>query len=322
MQAMIIMLFSVKLIDSWVNDMASHRASEQQVWDFFVALFDGNEYAAAGACGNMQAESALYSDNCENKWNDRWYTDEQATEWMNDGTWNLNHFLYGSNTATSPIARWWVNAYGWGYGLSQWTTTSRRTRLWELTIDMGYDIDDVDRQLAYIDEEFHGAYDSVRQAMINATSIEQATLIYCNRYEIGQWSSARLTNAEYFYTTYSGSGGGTYLVTINIDGNGDAFANEHLADLTTRMTRFRGDQDVFIHAIPNGSDTFINWTVDSGGVTIDMDTNLNTFFTMHPNAVTITAHFTGDTPTPPTPTPIGNEDEHHMPIWMYPMFRL
>lgn len=40
-----------------VEEMASHHVSEQKVWDFFVSLFNGNEYAAAGACGNMQSES-------------------------------------------------------------------------------------------------------------------------------------------------------------------------------------------------------------------------------------------------------------------------
>ena len=56
------------------------RVSDQDIWNFFLNLFGGNEYAAAGACGNMQAESGFYSNNCENSWNKDHLSDEAETE--------------------------------------------------------------------------------------------------------------------------------------------------------------------------------------------------------------------------------------------------
>lgn len=289
--------------------MASNRISEQTVWDFFVTLFNGNEYAAAGACGNMQSESGLYTDNCENSWNSlTGISDEQATQNCNDGTWDLDYFLY-DNTTSADRSAWWVNSYGWGYGLSQWTTTARRTRLWELTIDSGYDIDNGERQLLLIEEEFNGSYSSVKEAMINATSIEQATRIYCNRYEVGTWSDSRLENANYFYNTYAGGGTG-YFTTINVEGNGTATASPVRAEEGATVT---------LTAVPSTGATFDGFTVISGGVTIDTPSLLQATFVMGTSNVVIQASFSGGSPTP---TPTGEKTKKHkMPIWMYPSIR-
>ena len=289
--------------------MASNRISEQTVWDFFVALFNGNEYAAAGACGNMQSESGLYTDNCENSWNSlTGITDEEATQNCNDGTWDLDYFLY-DNTTSTDRSSWWVNSYGWGYGLSQWTTTSRRTRLWELTIGSGYDIDNGERQLLLIEEEFNGAYSSVKESMINATSVEEATRIYCNSYEVGTWSDTRLTYANYFYETYAGSGTG-YLTTINVEGNGTA---------TASPVRAEEGATVALTAVPNTGATFDGFTVISGGVSIDTPSLLQATFVMGTSNVVIQANFSGGSPTP---TPTGDKTKKHkMPIWMYPSVR-
>ena len=50
--------------------MASHYVDPSAIWNLFMEIYDGNEYASAGAMGNMQWESGLYSDQAENKWND------------------------------------------------------------------------------------------------------------------------------------------------------------------------------------------------------------------------------------------------------------
>ncbi len=304
--------------------------SDQDIWNFFLNLFGGNEYATAGACGNMKYESGLRTDNCEDKFNDRQnLTDQQVTDLINNGTWNLNHFLYGSNTATSPISGWWVNRYGWGYGLSQWTDTERRTILWNRTRSQGLGIDDVDAQLQYVKWEFtEGRWAGVRDTLMSCTSVEDATRIYCLQYEGGTWKTTRLTYANDFYNNFAGSGTG-YQIRLHAEGNCRPFATLHLNDgIDQQIFYAEAGVDVFIHANVGEGDYFTLWTVDSGGVTIDTVTSANTFFTMHANVVDITAHATGTTP-PPTPyppvppTPILNpkKQKHHMPIWMYPMLR-
>lgn len=284
------------------DNMASHHVSEQKVWDFFVALFDGNEYAAAGACGNMQVESGLCSDNAENLWNQRTgHSDEWLTSNINDGTIDLTTFLQRS---------WWVNAYGFGYGLSQWTTSARRTMLWDRTITLGLDIDDEDAQLGYIQWEFtDGPYSSVRTAMIAATSIEEATRIYCDRYEVGTWTTARLTNATHFYDTYA-TGDTRKFITVRTSGNGTAVANPNRAN---------AGETIELTCTPATGESLldiIGTTVT--GYSVALAVQLYQTFPMPSESMYIDVEFTGTPPTPPTPTGIKRKG---MPIWMYPSLR-
>ena len=303
------------------------RVSDQDIWNFFLSLF-GNEYASAGACGNMQTESGFYSNNCENSWNNKTgISDDEATQKINSGEWDLDYFLYGGTTDTYHKG-WWVNNYGWGYGLSQWTTTSRRTMLWERTIGQGLPIDNIQAQLDYIAWEFtDGPYAGVRRALSQCTSVDEAVYIYCHDYEGGTPASSRYTNAQHFYDTFAGSSSG-YQVRLHAQGNCRPFASRELHGGTPIYYADDGE-NVFIHANVGAGDYFLMWTVDSGGVTIDYEQGENTFFTMHANPVDITAHATGETPEPepfpPDPPPPILEPKSkrkHMPIWMYPTRRV
>ena len=302
------------------------RVSDQDIWNFFLNLFGGNEYASAGACGNMQAESGFYTNNAENKWNDK---TGHSDEWL---TTRINNNLTGDNPKISLSEflqrSWWVNGYGFGYGLSQWTDTQRRTILWNRTIDSGIPIDDTGAQLDYIKWEFtEGRWASVRTALMQCTSVDQAVKIYCHDYEGGTPNQSRYTYAHDFYDRFAGQGTG-YAIRLHAQGNCNPFATLHLND-TIDQQIFYADEgvDIFIHANVGEGDYFEVWTVDSGGVNIDVVTSENTFFTMHANAVDITAHATGTTPEPPPyppvpPVPILYPNKrHHMPIWMYPSLR-
>lgn len=303
------------------------RVSDQDIWNFFLNLFGGNEYASAGACGNMQAESGFYTNNAENSWNDK---TGHSDEWL---TTRINNNLTGTDPRISLAEflqrNWWVNGYGFGYGLSQWTDTTRRTLLWNRTIGSGIPIDDTQAQLDYIKWEFtEGSKAGVRTAMMNATSVEEAAKIYCRQYEGGTWNSSRLNYANNFYNNFAGQSTG-YPIRLHAQGNCKPFATLHLNEgIENQIFYADGGTDVFIHANVGEGDYFEMWTVDSGGVTIDVETGENTFFTMRPNPVDITAHATGTTPEPPPyppipPTPILNPiKQHRMPIWMYPSLRL
>ena len=295
--------------------MASHHVSEQKVWDFFLALFDNNEYAAAGACGNMQAESGLYSDNAENEWNRRFgHTDEWLTERINNYITSTQPYI---DLATFLQTSWYVNNYGFGYGLSQWTDSTRRTLLWNRTIDQGIHIDNEDAQLSYIRWEFtDGPYSAYRQGMIDCTSVEQATRYYLEHYEVGAWSNRRLTFANYFYDTY---GGGTGQNTISVisSGNGTAYVD---------VTHPIDGQNFTLYAIPASGETLDDITArDSHGYSIAMMVVQQYTYTYDEtnwgNRIAINVEFSGTTPPPPPP-PVGDiYDERHMPIWMYPFMR-
>lgn len=297
--------------------MASHSISRQDIWDFFYDLFEGNEYATAGACGNMQHESGLYSDNAEQKWNDKTgYTDEWLTEGINNNLESDPSYVISFAEFTQPS--WNVNRYGFGYGLSQWTTSDRKLKLWEFTIDIGQDIDTVGSQLDYITWEFtEGKWAGTRLEMMQCTSVLEATKIYCDKYEVGAWSDDRLTYANQFYDDFAGSATG-FITHITIQGNGEA---------TASPIRANTGETVSLSAIAGAGDYFLVWTVDAGGITLSSTTSTTPTFVMGTAKVYLTAHFTGTTPEPPPYPPHPPEPVLHnyvpkrMPIWMYPSLR-
>ena len=301
--------------------MASHYVSRQEIWSFFLALFENNPYAAAGACGNMQWESSLASDNAENAWNSlTGHSDEWLTERINNGTITLTEFLQET---------WWVNPYGFGYGLSQWTTTTRRTELWNRTIAQDIDIDDIGAQLQYIQDEFTGHatskdWSSVRTALIGCTSVHEATVIYCRQYEGGSWSATRETYAQTFYDEFASLPTNVFPIVITVNGNGQAFSS-----VNDRVQPYAQAGDtVTIAATPNGDDYFQLWSVDypSSLVLTDPVTSATNSFTMPNSKVNLTAQFTGETPEPSPyppvpPVPQLTPSHRRMPIWEYPVLR-
>lgn len=290
-------------------EMASHHVSELKIWNFFMGIFQGNEYACAGAMGNMQWESGCYSDNAENSWNNKFgITDETLTAQINDCTIDLQTFLQRS---------WWINNYGFGYGLSQWTDTARRTKLWNFTIDRGYDIDNEDAQLDYIEWEWtnpQSHYNQFLQGMITAPSVEWATRYYLSNYEVGAWNDKRSEFAWWYYNTYST--GATPSIQILVKGNGTA--------TVSNRTPQAGD-DVILKCIPASGESLVNIEIVEivTGYAVACSIVEEQTIPFAGNSWFITVIFTGQTPPDPDPPPIPpfmQRTAHRLPIWEYPLF--
>lgn len=288
--------------------MASHYINPQSIWNLFYEIYDGNEYACAGAMGNMQVESGLYSDQAENLWNNlTGKSDEWLTENINNGTIDLAEFLKRD---------WWVNAYGFGYGLSQWTTSARRTKLWDFTMNQGLPIDSEVGQFNYIKWEWlnsESSYHRLLDYMQRVDNILDATIYYCNNYEVGSWTDARYTNAVNWYNTFATGGTGRYGISLTTSGNGTATVNPRRANAGDTIT---------LTANPASGETLIDIIarlVSTGEyMAIAVITGSQTF-PMPSDDLSIYVEFSGEPPTPPTP--IGTTKKHRMPIWMYPSLR-
>lgn len=102
--------------------------------------------------------------------------------------------------------------------------------------------------------------------------------------------NVRAEEANYWYRTLSGSEPPeeSYSITVNVSGNGTAYATPSTATAGTTIT---------LHEQPNGTDTFTGFTVVSGDITISTDYT----FTMPDSDVIITAEFSGETPPEPEP---------------------
>lgn len=279
--------------------MASHYINPQEIWDLFYAIYDGNEYACAGAMGNMQVESGLCSDNAENLWNEMTgHTDEWLTDGINNGTISEDEFLQRS---------WYVNAYGFGYGLSQWTTEDRRKKLWDFTIDQGYDIDSQEQQFAYIRWEWldeSSYYHQFLPYMKNCTSIYEATRYYCSRYEGGTWTSLRNTYATNWYNTFAGQPHSDYYIELTVNGNGTA---------TVVPMRANAGDNIELTVTPNTGETLIdiNAIGMTSGQSIAIPVQTGTqFFLMPSESIFLDVTFSG---TPPVPPPVQTSK---MPLYM------
>ena len=108
--------------------------------------------------------------------------------------------------------------------------------------------------------------------------------------------SARQQYAGYYDLFFGGGGGsGTFRVLVSTSGNGTAYASPSRADPGDVIT---------LHYNAGDGDSFIGWTVISGGITV-----VNDQFVMPAQNVQILATFTGDAPSP--------SEQVYYPIWLY-----
>lgn len=167
----------------------------QEIWDYLMILI-GNEYGVAGLMGNLYAESGLLpfrkqgdSDSANN-----YPISHEYSADVTDGTITETTFVNDSI----------------GYGLAQWTSSSRKQGLYDITVGSGYGVDNLQRQLAYIQQELEGSYSPTLTVLVNATSVRQASDRVLHYYEspADQSTAVEIYRANLgidIYNTYSGS---------------------------------------------------------------------------------------------------------------------
>lgn len=119
--------------------------SEKDIWDLLIKKGFTQE-ATAGIMGNTHAESANKPNNLQNSGNRKLgLTDEQYTENVNNGTYK--------NFVNDSI----------GYGLCQWTISSRKSGLLSFAKSRGVSIDDADMQIEFLIKELksYGLYNKI-----------------------------------------------------------------------------------------------------------------------------------------------------------------
>lgn len=246
--------------------------------------------AVCGMLGNIGAESGY------NPW--RWQDDDILS-------------------STSEL----LNSRKHGYGLVQFTPANKYVK--NATSFSGYGPNFSDKtgntldgqaQVYYIDEHadyYPSSYSSMTYANYKKSTLNAGTLakIWLHNYERpGDASTsvenARASTAEYWFGTLGGSTSPTvtYNITIQVEGNGTATASADNASEGTTIT---------LTATPNEGDTFTEWEVVSGNITISNNT-----FTMPAEDVIIKAVFTGETPQPEPETKKKSKWIYYMrPAW-------
>lgn len=138
---------------------------ERRIWEALTAMI-GNAYGAAGLMGNLYAESALRPDNLQNSYEKRLgMTDATYTEAVDQGVY--------PDFCTDRA----------GYGLAQWTSEKRKTKLLAFARERGTSIADLDMQLLFLQAELTGAYRSVLEGLMYAQSVRDASDLVLRFYE-------------------------------------------------------------------------------------------------------------------------------------------
>jgi len=279
--------------------------------NLLLALFNGNEKGACAVLGNWYVESKCDPNRLQgDTGNQRTTLTTYYTDAVNGGT----NIQYPTGYSRSDF----INDSK-GYGLAQWTTSSRKADLYDyygsnVGVDSSHPIESFDRQWNYFKWELNSraGFTGIIAVMSNTnTSLDDLTDYFRKVYE-GTTSGAqdRRDWAETFYNHYSGSTYG-YTVSVIIVGNGDVTVNPLYGNT--------GDL-ISLIATPKGSDSFTKWEVLKGNIVLNYNETIsNNSLYIGSMDIILRATFTGDSYVPPTTkiiTPLKK-----MPIWMYPLLR-
>lgn len=162
---------------------------EKQIWDFLKSR-GLNDFAVAGVMGNLRAESNLRPNNLQNSFEKKLgYDDDTYTQAVDNGIYN--NFVQDKA----------------GYGLAQWTFSTRKANLLAYAKSQGKSIGDLQMQLEFLWREMSD-YSTMMKELDGAKSIKDASDSFLFRFErpANQGSSVQLTRASYateYYNKFS-----------------------------------------------------------------------------------------------------------------------
>lgn len=162
----------------------------KKTWSFFRSK-GMSKAGIAGLMGNLHAESGLRTNNLQNSFEGRLGSDEAYTQ-------KVDNNLY-SNFADDSA----------GYGLAQWTYSSRKAGLLNAAKAAGKSISNPDVQLNYLWNELNSNYKSVASGLMSASDVKSASDLVLTQFEkpANQNDSVKSTRAGYGLSYYQQLGG-------------------------------------------------------------------------------------------------------------------
>lgn len=157
------------------------NTNDKIIWEYLKSK-GLSDYGCAGLLGNLYAESALNPQNLQNTYNKSLgMTDEEYTCAVDNGT----YVDFVNDKA--------------GYGLAQWTYSSRKQNLLNFAQTAGKSIGDLHMQLDFLWKELNNGYRGVLDVLKNATSVLEASNVVLLEFErpANQSESVQKKRAEY-----------------------------------------------------------------------------------------------------------------------------
>ena len=170
---------------------------------------------AAGLLGNLYAESGVSPINVEDSMEYRVGGDLSYTNNVDSGSYKN------------------FNDDGVGYGIAQWTYSSRKKNLYNYAKQAGTSIGDLGMQLGFLLHELNSSYPSVMKTLTSTNSVKEASDIVLHKFENPkvQNSSVESRRAGYsqgYYQKYAGANGG--------------FGDTNVADIMRQLENRKNNQ--------------------------------------------------------------------------------
>ena len=202
------------------NGNLSGNSNAEKIWTYLRSLGYSKEGTAA-IMGSLVKESGLMPNNLQNSYNTKFgLTDDQYTTKVNNGSYSKDKFVNDSG----------------GYGLAQWTFSSRKQKLYDQTIGAGKPINDLKSQLDLLDSEVQtgGLTNSIK----NANNISAANDVWISQFERpagyknkgSALYTGRLSAANNYFNQFKGTGRST-----------DSFVNKYPTASKTATTAVSGN---------------------------------------------------------------------------------
>ena len=171
---------------------------EEYIWKYLKSKI-GNECGVAGLMGNLQAESGLYPNRVQGDVPYSSYSVEYTAQ-VDNGSISREEFIYSGPN-------------GGGYGLAQWTWSTRKARLYDKWKSGGYaSIGSIELACDFLWWELSNSYPSVLRVLKTATSVREASNKVLHDFESPADQSERVEEVRAslgmnHYNNFSGTGG-------------------------------------------------------------------------------------------------------------------
>lgn len=182
---------------SGATTKASAKAAETEtaepktIWNYLMGKI-GNAYGVAGLMGNLYAESGLVPNNLQNSYEKKLgYNDKTYTAAVDNGSYTK----FSSDSA--------------GYGLAQWTYSTRKKALKAYADAQNSSIGNLTMQIGFLMKELTESYPSVLKTLKSAKSILEASNAVLKNFERPADTGAgvqakRAAYGQNYYDKYSG----------------------------------------------------------------------------------------------------------------------
>ena len=226
------------LLGCMMIPVGASSSNQDKIWEYFKNQ-GFSDAGVAGIMGNLEAESSYWPNNLEGLANTKsGFSDAQFTAAVDNGSISRAEFISSDRfgVCKSPIGK------EYGYGLAQWTYTTRKAALYDYAKSRGVSIGDLNMQLDFMMREMSA---SLKSYLRTATDVSDACVRFHNIYEgsadTESMIAGRVAKAKNVYNKYASLHNGNNLSTVSISDG--VYVLESKLDSSKAIDVYAGSKD-------------------------------------------------------------------------------